>query len=370
MPLRIAHVISSDAGIGGAEQVLAHLVHASRRRGDDVVVLRPFGRDDTEHFLAGLLGDVAVRSRGTNRRRAVELPRAVRWLRQELALFRPDVVHAHLVHAAIAVAACPRHGAATVMTHHHGDVLQLQHRRVEDRLDRWATRRFGTVVAVSDAVARFVHLHDHIPAGRIVTIRNGWSGQPVPHAPEPVITTIGNLRREKGHEHLIRAMPLVLASHPELTLVVIGDGPLRASLHELSVEIGVGSHVRFLGHTDDVWPHLARSLLYVQPSVAEPLGIAVMEAMAAGLPVVATRTGGLPELVDSRTGILVPPLDPAALAAAIGQLLDQPPARLEAMGAAARSAASAWTIEAMTSAYASVYEHALESTSRASGTGG
>jgi len=210
-------------------------------------------------------------------------------------------------------------------------------------------------VGVSEAVSQFLRHSCEVDADKLSTIRNGWSGTPLPPSPEPgLVVSVGNFRTEKGHDLLLRAFTDVASSEQAARLVLVGDGPLREHLKALARSLGLGDRVQFVGHVKNVWPYLRRAAVYVQPSRSEPLGIAVLEAMAAGRPVVASATGGLIEVVTSETGILVPPNDPDALARAILRFL-RSPALAEAAGMSGRNAAQAHTAQQMVVRYADLY---------------
>lgn len=169
------------------------------------------------------------------------------------------------------------------------------------------------------------------------------------HAPEgPRLVSVGRLVEVKGFAVALRAVARLARDHPRLRYVLVGDGPLRAELEALARQLGIASRVRFAGALphEAVRDELARAHLYCQPSVRgrdgaeESQGLAVVEAQACGLPVVASRSGGLPESVrDGTTGLLVAPGDDAALADALGALAGDP-ARRAALGHAARRFAS------------------------------
>lgn len=153
----------------------------------------------------------------------------------------------------------------------------------------------------------------------------------------PLIGTIAILRAKKGHLDLLGAIPKVLERHPEAVFVFAGDGPQRANLETAIAERGLQSRVHLLGLRRDV-PEVLRSLdVFVLPTHEEALGTAFLEAQAMGLPAIGTRVGGVPEaILEGETGMLVPAHDPAALAAAIGTLLDDP-AHTREMGRKART---------------------------------
>jgi glycosyltransferase involved in cell wall biosynthesis len=154
----------------------------------------------------------------------------------------------------------------------------------------------------------------------------------------PVVGTIGRLEDRKGHDQLLRAAGAMLAGtngrRPQL--VIVGDGPLRERLAGQARTLGVADSVRFEGTVADVRPVLAAMDVFVLPSHAEGMSNALMEAMAAARPVVATAVGGNTEVVtDGETGLLVPPADPDAIARAVDGLL-RDPERASGLGAAAR----------------------------------
>lgn len=133
------------------------------------------------------------------------------------------------------------------------------------------------------------------------------------------MVAIGSLRRHKGFDVLIAALARARAELPsDWELSILGEGPARAQLESQIRELGLGGQVRLLGHIDDPYEHLGRATLFVQPSRFEGFGVAVLEALAAGVPVVATVSGGPEEILDNgRFGLLVGPDDPAGLAAGI-----------------------------------------------------
>ncbi|MBN2119191.1 MAG: glycosyltransferase family 4 protein [Anaerolineales bacterium] len=151
------------------------------------------------------------------------------------------------------------------------------------------------------------------------------------------LLSIGRLTHQKGHEHLIQAMPKVIRRFPTAKAWICGDGPLRAQLESQIVELGLSDHVRLLGSRDDVSLLLATADIFVLPSRSEGLSRALMEAMAAGIPVVATNVGGIRDLItDGVHGLLVPSEDSERLAQSILQLLDAP-LMMKRMGAAAQA---------------------------------
>jgi len=202
-------------------------------------------------------------------------------------------------------------------------------------LDRLSSHFITRSEACSRAVARALH-RDFLP-GRLATdvIHNATSLRslsagarrkarlPLGLSPQELaVGTVANLNWRKGHAFLLWAFAKVVSQQPGARLLLVGEGPLRESLEDLTRELRLTEDVRFLGRRTDVADLLPALDLFVLPSVTEGLGVALMEAMAVGLPCVATRVGGVPEVVaDGETGLLVPPRDPEALAEAMLRLL-------------------------------------------------
>lgn len=179
----------------------------------------------------------------------------------------------------------------------------------------------------------------------------------VDHRPAdgPVVGNVARLSEQKGHRYLLEAVPLVLERHPSARFALVGDGELRGELEALAESLGVAGHVEFLGRRDDVPELLATFDVFALPSLFEGLCLAVIEAQAAGVPVVATPVGGIREtVVDGETGLLVPPRDAAALAAAIVRLLDGPEEAAR-LAASARTRVGRFSVERMVEATLSLY---------------
>jgi glycosyltransferase involved in cell wall biosynthesis len=242
-------------------------------------------------------------------------------------------------------------------------------RRFEARIDAASCRRFDSVVAVSDSVRRFLLRRYGLSPDRVVTIRNGWSGKPLPRKTTRPLKTkilicIANFREEKGHSVLLEAFARLQSVPFASRLVLLGDGPLRVRLEEQVKRLSLSGKVDLAGVVADIWPHLAAADILVLPSLSEPLGMVVLEAMAAGLPVVATDVGGVPELVeDGVTGRLVPVEDPVEMANVLAKLLSDQD-RLLRMGASARVAAKSFKMDVMVDRYFELYDELVATEAR------
>jgi L-malate glycosyltransferase len=234
-------------------------------------------------------------------------------------------------------------------------------------LQRQAYRCAHAIVANSRAAARQLE-SEGLPAHIVRVIPNGvsvegFNARPFAGRPIRTILTVANLRTEKAHEVLLAAAAQLRPRYPQLQFLIAGDGPRAAALGALAQKLGVDTCVTFLGHREDVPALLARGDAFVLPSRSEAFPNGVIEAMAAGLPVVASGVGGLLDLVDEgRTGLLVRPDDPAALAAALESLILSP-ARAEAMGACAREeVARRYSFDRMVRGFEDLYCSQLETT--------
>jgi len=227
------------------------------------------------------------------------------------------------------------------------------------RLQRQAYRCAHAVVANSNAAGRQLESEGLAPA-QIRIIPNGVDvDRFAPRAgarPVSRILTVANLRQEKAHEVLLAAAAQLMPRYPQLQFEIAGDGPRLAELRELARTLGLGDRVVFLGHREDVPALLAQADAFVLPSRSEAFPNGAIEAMAAGLPVVASATGGLLDLIDDeRTGVLVRPDDAGALAQAIERLIASP-AHAAVLGAAAREEVTRrYSFDRMVRAFESLY---------------
>lgn len=265
----------------------------------------------------------------------------------------PRIVHFHAGGRAQRLAARAA-GRPRIIAHYHS---------IFEEAGR-ASPRTGAVADVVLANSRATAAT--IPRANPVVIHQGIATGPIIRR-RSVNTRIGvaaRLAPVKGISTLIEAMSLLTRDHPALTsttfLEIAGTGPEEPTLRAKISDLGLAKQVRLHGWRENVRHLMQRWDIYVQPSIAEGFGISVLEAMAVGLPVIASRTGGLPELVDEgRTGVLVEPGDAQALADAIASLVSDEETRRR-LGAAGRErVAREFTIEGEVSSIAAVYERLL-----------
>jgi glycosyltransferase involved in cell wall biosynthesis len=283
----------------------------------------------------------------------------------------PDVIHAHDPHAVAMSALALSLGAAEKGARVPALIAS---RRVDFRLrgnsfSRWKYRQVDCFVAASDAI-RLILAADGIPAARAVTVHEGIDLGHVAAAPPvdvhetfwlphhaPIVGNVAALVAHKGQRYLVEAAQLVVQQIPDARFVILGEGELRDQLEHQIRHHHLEKHVLLPGFRTDVIGCMKSFDVFVMSSVNEGLGTALLDAMACARPVVATRTGGIPEIVeDGVTGVLVPPRDHAALARAIVQLLRDRPLgeRLGAAGSA--RVAARFSAERMVAETARVYQ--------------
>ncbi len=238
----------------------------------------------------------------------------------------------------------------------HG-VFPHTHRPVSDPLLGVLMRKTAAFVGVSSHVCRAIESEFGVPPSKIHLIYNGvpcLTGQLVaPRGEGPmVIGAVGRLAWEKGLDVLVRAMAWL----PGCRLVLAGAGSWRTSLEQLCREVGVEERVDFVGVVEPSWPEKLGLDVVVVPSRNEGFGLTAVEAMRAGLPVVVSDVGGLPEVLGRHGAVFVPPGDPESLAAALRELADDPERRVQ-LGRAGRMAVEGrYTVEEMVGTYVRVFD--------------
>ena len=372
----ILHVVYSFA-VGGLENGLVNLVNRmpAERFRHGIVALT----EVSAAFCARIRsGDVVYESLHKGPGHLLKLyPRLHRIFRAH----RPAIVHTRNLAALEAVVPAWSAGVPVRIHGEHGrDVGDLDGSNRKYRLVRRAYAPFVTRwVALSQDLDRYLVRRVGVPESRVDQICNGVdterfrpaatgrapiAGCPFAGAELWLVGTVGRMQAVKDQTNLARAFVRAVRMRPDarrrMRLVMVGDGPLRATAESILAEGGAGGLAWFAGERDDV-PDLLRGLdCFVLPSLAEGISNTILEAMASGLPVVATRVGGNPELLeDGLDGRLVPPGNPDALAEAIvGYFADAPLARRHAR--AARAAAEGrFSLDRMVADYVALYERVL-----------
>lgn len=327
MTLRVFHCDLRVAWAGGQNQLLL-LARGLRERGHEQWILTRPGSP---------LADRA-RAEGfevlPHPYRAEIDPRGVFRLWRRVRAHRPDILHAHESHALL---------PAAIVARLAGGCRVVAHRRVDlpigsNPVSRWKYERGADrIVAISRRV-RDVLRDDRVPDGKIRLVHSGIEVDRVHETPDPplrrlaggardgpVFVTVAVLKDYKDHPTLIEAAARLRPRVPEGTWVVFGDGPLLAWARAEVERRGLGDRVRYVGYHPRASDYVAEADGFVLTSKTEGLGTSVLDAMRAGVPVVATAAGGIPDIVEhGRTGLLAPVGDAGGIAALIDRVLDDP----------------------------------------------
>jgi glycosyltransferase involved in cell wall biosynthesis len=253
--------------------------------------------------------------------------------REMIRDFRADIVHTHGGTAGILGRSAARTvgGVRTVHTYHGLHYLHDRRRLrrfIFGKAEAMVLKATDRIICVTERDVETGVRAGIVDRRKTTVIYNGIDQKPYARRRRresdkgPVIGIVGRLHEQKGHAVLLKAFPAILRDFPEALVTVIGEGELRRELEGLAASLGILAHVRFAGSRTDIPDQLGRMDVFVLPSLWEGLPIVLMEAMAAGLPIVATAVDGVTEMIEhERTGLLVPPGDPAGLAAALLRML-------------------------------------------------
>jgi glycosyltransferase involved in cell wall biosynthesis len=367
--LKVFQLISS-AGHYGAEAMLLNLSRSLVERGCEVTV----GIFHNEHApnleIAARAVACGLQTEILECRGRLDIG-AVRALRSLLRTEKPEVLHLHGYKADVYGALAAYGGNIPRVATCHNWLSGTTALGLYNRIDLLALRSCRRLAAVSDAVASILRTSG-IPPQRIAVIPNGIdiasfeSAAPAIDFPgRPILGMVARLDMNKGFGPLLHALVEITKHCPEILLVVAGEGPARSEIERSIIDLQLHNNVRLLGDRKDM-PELYASFdFFVLPSLNEGMPLTVLEALASGLPVVATRTGAIPSVVrDGVSGILVEPGDVGSLAAAILKLTRDPELR-DRMGAAGRQKVRAeYTASSMAHRYLELYRSA-QSESRA-----
>ncbi|MCA9179182.1 MAG: glycosyltransferase [Planctomycetales bacterium] len=303
-------LVCTELGVGGAERCVARLAIGLNRQQfePEVIVLAgapPKGRDALAEQVAASGTPVTF----LNLTSPWQFRRARRQLRNHWRQQPPALIQSFLFHAnMLSLLAAPR--GTPVCT----GIRVSDPRRWRHWAERWASRRASRIVCVSDSVREFCRQRARFPAEKLVVIPNGISLQGLPAPPHgeaslngrPILLCVGRLHYQKGYDWLLGALTAWLRELPQYDVVLVGDGPDRASLTQLTEKLGIGGRVRFAGQQDDVPRWISACELLLLPSRWEGMPNVILEAMAAGKPVLASQVDGVaqllgPELASSQS---------------------------------------------------------------------
>ena len=362
--MRVVHLEAGTHLYGGALQVLL-LLEGLRDRGVEGLLVTPPG--------SAMEGEARKRGLPVH-----PLPLAgeadplfpLRFQRL-LRVEEPDLVHLH-----------SRRGADTLggLAASWTGVPAVLSRRVDNPEPAWLVgpkyRLYRAVITISRAILE-VLADQGVPREKLRCVRSALDPEPLqgPCPREaflrefslppglPVVGMAAQFIPRKGHELLLDALPRVLDHHPDTRVILFGRGPLLEGIREEVRRRGLQDHVLLPGFRDDLPRFLPCLDLLVHPPIREGLGVILLQASAAGVPVVATAVGGVPEAVaDGETGLLVPPGDPRALATALSRLLAEPRLRKRMGDAGQRRVDQEFSVDAMVDGNLATYQDVLART--------
>ncbi|MSR65684.1 MAG: glycosyltransferase [Verrucomicrobiae bacterium] len=328
MSRRVLHFIT-ELEIGGAERLLVSILPRLDRTKFEPSVVYLHGDDLRPELERAGIRVTRINSKG--KFDVAAFSQCVQLLRDE----KSDILHTHLIQAdLLGFFAARRARVPAIISTKHNTNYFHSHALWLPRVDAFVNRRVTRIIAVSAAVKKHYIEQQQLPAEKIEVIRNGIdlgrfrNAQPIDKTTlglkpaDKLVVCVASLKVKKGHSVLLQAWPHVVAKHRNACLALVGDGPLRDELKRAASPLPFDGTVHFLGNRSDVPAILAAADVFVLPSLWEGFGIAVVEAMAAGVPVVASRVDGVCEIIrDRQDGVLVPPSEPDKLAQAIVELL-------------------------------------------------
>jgi glycosyltransferase involved in cell wall biosynthesis len=360
-PLRVLHIEAGCHLYGGARQVL-YLLEGLKRQGVGSLLVCPTGSAIAEAARGHCERVHAIHMGGDLDLGLV--PRLRRLIRSE----GPDLVHVH-----------SRRGADLLggIAARLAGVPAVLSRRV-DNPESWLAMRlkyplYAKVITISEGI-RQVLLAAGLPPEKVVCVRSAVDGTAYQAAcdgdwfrkefglpPDAhTLAVVAQLIERKGHGYLLDALPGVIARHPDVRVLLFGQGPLEAELRDRIRRLGLADRVRLAGFRSDLERILPCLDLVAHPATLEGLGVSLLQAAAAGLPIVAARAGGIPEVVrDGENGLLVPPGDSRSLGDAMLWMLDHPD-QAHALGARGRALVEReFSVPAMVAGNLRVYRELL-----------
>lgn len=334
----VLHLLTGRV-FGGAEEHALSILTKMRAHGFEPCLAAPGALIEAMEPSLSAAGVKCLPLEFSSRLDVLTGARLLRFIRRE----NIAILHCHLFTASLSGAGVARMaGVGAVLETCHGPEVWRMGKGL--RSSFWVDRQVGRLVdkyiAVSHAAARHLIETKRVPKDKIRVIHNGRdldhfdpshtqrraaTRNSLGLRDEPTIMTLARLDEQKGHRHLLDALAIVATHLPDVVTILAGEGPLEHGLRAQCAALGLTERVRFLGYRRDVPELFEAADMVVLPSLYEGLPLVAIEALAAGRPMVATEVDGTPEVViHEKTGLLVPPANPTALAAAIERLLDNP----------------------------------------------
>ncbi len=364
--------LTTEFGAGGAEKVVFELARGLDRNRFELAGVWCLG--PTEGFYAGEFERAGIHHAGCGARGVIDVPWALLRLSRQLRDARLDLLNAHLFHASLAARLMAR-GAGVgqlVVTHHFSEQRAMRH-----RAERFLGGRAQAVTAVSATVAELLSSKQGLPLASVRVIPNGVDHEAIAAGvvgnrlearrrlrvpPDArVVGTVGRLVHEKDPLTLLEAFAQVAAKDPTLRLIYVGDGPLHEAVFNRIGELGLRERAAIVGFRADVPGALAAMDVFAVSSLTEGHPLALLEAMAAGLPIVASRIAAVAEVLGpgNEGALICAPRRPEEFAAAIRKFLDDSDLAARHGAAARARVAECYSLERMLSGYERLFGELL-----------
>ena len=342
---------------GGAEIMCENLTYALKNAGQEVFVVSLY---DDRTPIARRMEEAGIRIVYLDKKLGLDLSMVPK-LRKLMLRERPDVVHTHLNILKYAALAARLAGVKKCVHTVHS----LADREAEDRIEKcvkgfYFRKSWSVPVALTPEVQASVSEFYGLPLARVPVIFNGIDlSRCVPktfYETKDTVTIlhVGRFDVPKNHAGLLEAFRLLRETHPQCRLRLVGDGDLRPEMEALAREKGIGDSVEFCGMQSNVYPYLHDADIFVLPSIYEGNPMTIIEAMGTGLPIAASRVGGIPDMItDGESGILVDP-EPQSICAGLTRLVEDATLR-QRLGETARRNSQHFSAEHMARDYLSCY---------------
>lgn len=367
--MKVLQIITS-LRLGGAETLLSQLAPLMKKEGTEVRVLSltstmPLAAALRRHAIdvRSLHCDATIYQVGS-------LRRAARDIAAEIDGYRPNIIHSHLYLADLLTRVAAPRAARLITTLHNIDQWWMQKDRflslAKTWVDSWtAGLRNTRAIAVSESVASAALSALKLPPQRCKVIRNGIDVERFALtrrslSSEPIIIQVGRFFPQKGHETTLQAFAQLLRKQPKIRLQLVGDGPRENDLRKLAAALNISERVEFLGPREDVVELLRQAHVFWMPSRWEGFGLACLEAMATGLPVIGSNVGAIPTLLADGAGHIIAPDKPEQLAQLTNAILNNYDAALAMGRTASQRVTDNYTIQETARGYLDCYAQMLD----------
>jgi glycosyltransferase involved in cell wall biosynthesis len=377
-PIRVLALLDDTVVSGKVKPILALARHACKNgatpRGLDVSMLT-FVRSKTDPELVSTLREEGFAIDVVRERRRFDLA-VFPQLRAIIKRRRPHVLWTHSAKTHFLVRAAGLHHEKAWIAFHHGYTATSLAWRLYEQLDRWSLRGADRVMTACEAFATDLNVRLGIGRERLSVHRSPLAADEsqtrrsdagalrrelgLPPGAR-IVLSVGRLSKEKGHADLIRAMGYTRAQRPEAVLLIVGDGPERQRLEHLCTRLSLVESIRFVGYRNDVTPYYEAASVFALTSHSEGSPNVLLEAMAAGVPIVATAVGGVGEMIRHQEhGLLVPRGDVEGIASGVVELLGNPEL-CRALTSAAKLSLATYSLERYYTGVHSVFKAVMPS---------